>query len=281
MYLRGNATDGRFANTKLNKFQISYSKDHCWLRHLEGAKKLIACRGGPQPNDYLTRFFSYLDISGSLFSGRLSFPGKYWVDDATKGDEILRWPCYDSKGAVADRTSTLMAFMSSLSTSSSDLTSNFDRGSILIPDTAAQVKANLQAWWDSREPKLPDTTNDWRILPLPTKLNPSDTLENEAFSRTKLCFYGCIIYLHQMMHPSPSFPSQGPELVRAVNEIFDIAEKTPDGHGLEIGLYWGLFMAGVAIFNDVGNENFIRWKMRSDTKCVFVRVRICFHSALS
>jgi hypothetical protein len=49
--------------------QISRSENGLWLDHLQGARDLILFRGGPRTTDYLTRFFSFLDVSGSLSSG--------------------------------------------------------------------------------------------------------------------------------------------------------------------------------------------------------------------
>ncbi|RDL30213.1 uncharacterized protein BP5553_10491 [Venustampulla echinocandica] len=236
-------------------YEISYTQERSWLGHLQGAAGLIDSRGGPRPGHYLTRLFSLLDISGLPFSGRApSFKGAYWAGDITNGGEIVRWPYYDSRGAVADRTSALMTLITGLSD--------------LRPGTSNSATATLQAQWDSCPAELPDMSNDWRVLTIPT-LSESASLENEAFSRTRLCFYGCKIYISQILRPDYALPSQDQELARAINEILEIAEKTPEGHGLETGLYWGLFMAGVAIFNDVGKEKFIRRKMSVDTEGIF------------
>ena len=43
--------------------QISHSRNGLWLDHLQGARDLILFRGGPRTANYLTRFFSFLDIS--------------------------------------------------------------------------------------------------------------------------------------------------------------------------------------------------------------------------
>jgi Fungal specific transcription factor domain len=86
--------------------QISHSENGLWLQHLQGARDLIMYRGGPKSTDYLSRFFSLLDVSGSLFSG--SGPlieGNYWLEDSPStpnGDKlktgIQNWPAYDSNG---------------------------------------------------------------------------------------------------------------------------------------------------------------------------------------
>ena len=53
----------------LNFTQICYSENCLWQQHLQGARDLILFRGGPSCSSYLDRFFSLLDVSGSLFAG--------------------------------------------------------------------------------------------------------------------------------------------------------------------------------------------------------------------
>ena len=87
--------------------QISHSENSLWLDHLQGARDLILYRGGPaKTTDYLMRFFSLLDISGSLTSGGGTLiKGNYWLEEET-GDEqghkpksaVSNWPAYDPEG---------------------------------------------------------------------------------------------------------------------------------------------------------------------------------------
>ena len=84
--------------------QISQSRNCLWLEHLQGARDLILFRGGPKISDYLTRFFSLLDVSGSLCSGGGPLlQGNYWLDNDPVTDStgyhspggIVKWPYYD------------------------------------------------------------------------------------------------------------------------------------------------------------------------------------------
>jgi hypothetical protein len=68
---------------------------------------------------------------------------------------------------------------------------------------------------------------------------------------------------------------QPQEVKDAISEILEIAKQTPGGYGLEMGLYWGLFMAGVAIFNDDAAEDLIRQKLKAD-KSISIYVSICY-----
>jgi len=72
---------------------------------------LINYRGGPKTSDYLSRFFSNLDISGAIFGGgETLIKGNYWLEDEAPGspeDEkavirakpvIPNFPAYDPEG---------------------------------------------------------------------------------------------------------------------------------------------------------------------------------------
>lgn len=69
-------------------------------------------RGGPKTTDYLSRFFSLLDVSGSLFAGGGPLiEGNYWLEDAPQPDGnrpasgIRNWPAYDPEGVCHRPTS--------------------------------------------------------------------------------------------------------------------------------------------------------------------------------
>jgi hypothetical protein len=69
--------------------------------------------------------------------------------------------------------------------------------------------------------------------------------------------------------------------MEAIKDILEIAREIPEGYGLEMGIYWGLFMAGVAIFNDVVAEDLIRRSMKADpTSSIYVSKLSIFSSIL-
>lgn len=87
--------------------QVSHSENGVWLQHLQGARDLILNRGGPKTSDFLSRFFSLLDVSGALFAGdKPLIEGNYWLDDDVpstlegnkKKSAIPNWPAYDPEG---------------------------------------------------------------------------------------------------------------------------------------------------------------------------------------
>ena len=77
-----------------NTFEISLP----WQQHLSIARQMIRARGGAnsvQRNDkvsyFLTRWFAYLDVLGSLSGGkndRPLFGGNYWVNDSADGQDF-------------------------------------------------------------------------------------------------------------------------------------------------------------------------------------------------
>lgn len=134
------------------------------------------------------------------------------------------------------------------------------------------IHDELLLWWQQCPPALRDQSNDWRTQSRPRKLTIPETLEEEAFSSTKSCKDGCIIYLNHILDPLGEHP-QEQEVIEAVTDILEIAKEMPRGYGLEMGLYWGLFMAGIAIFNDLVAEELIRTKLKAETNSnIYVRI---------
>jgi hypothetical protein len=252
--------------------QISHTENSLWLEHLQGARDLILFRGGPSTTDYLTRFFSFLDISGSLSSGGGPLlEGNYWLydglqdkNDDHESNKLDNWPYYDTDHTMVNHFHELMVYMAKLSRLSAESMS--DTGSQrpeLIAEKVAHVHSELLAWWQTCPEKLRNQSNDWRRQPRPRKLTVPETLEEESFSSTRSCVQACIIYLHHILDPMGREP-QPKDVIDAISDILAIAQEIPEGYGLEMGLYWGLFMAGIAVFNDEVAEDLIRRKLRAD-----------------
>ncbi|TVY45807.1 hypothetical protein LOCC1_G004038 [Lachnellula occidentalis] len=242
-------------------YEITRSESSTWHEHLQGARDLILYRGGPKKDNYLTRFFSLLDVSGSLVSGTGTLiQGPYWIEDDKNFDtdgpkRVNTWPYYDNTNHVVDEFHHLMVYMAKLSALSAEAMGDQDPAIIAVK--AAQIHEGIWEWWDQSPSSLRDQSNDWRRLPRLQKLSVAETLEEEAYSSTKSVFAGCIIYLNHILDPCGHQP-ENPEVIKAVSEVLEIAKETPEGYGLEMGLYWGLFMAGVAVFNDPVAEDLIR-----------------------
>jgi hypothetical protein len=195
--------------------------------------------------------------------------GNYWLEDDIHPNVVeengKRWPYYDSDDIMIRRYHELMTYMARLSRLSAEGLSDLGlRNPDAVIEKVRVLHVDLITWWDGCPPRLRDQTTDWRRLPRPRKLTVPETLEEEAFSSCKACMKGCVIYLHHILDPFGHQP-QNEEVIEAISFILETAKETPEGFGLEMGLYWGLFMAGVAIFNDVVAEELIRHKLKSDT----------------
>ena len=139
---------------------------------------------------------------------------------------------------------------------------------------AFQIGSDLSEWWQSCPPALRDQGNDWRRQVRPRKLTVPETLEEEAFSSTKSCMYGCVIYLNHILDPLGR-ESQNPEVTEAIAQILEIAQEMPEGYGLEMGHYWGLFMVGISVFNDDETEALLRRKLKSDSRVsIYVSINL-------
>lgn len=237
-------------------------------------------RGGPRTSDFLCRFFSLLDISGSLSSGRGPLiQGNYWLEvgklsSVSLNQSHLNWPYYDDGSVMVDTFHELMVYMANLSKLSALSMTKFGRHNPrLIRDKAMSIQQGLHQWWTSRPTELRDQSNDWRCQPRSKPLTEPELLEQESFSSIRSCKNACIIYLQHIIHPTGIQP-QGSEVALAAESILDIARKTPEGFGLEMGLIWGMFMAGVAIFHDTEAEALIRRKLSSDASIsIYVSIR--------
>lgn len=154
-----------------------------------------------------------------------------------------------------------MARMSKLSSGS--MSEDVDQLQVKLE--TRQLEIGLGRWWQNCPPKLRDQSNDWRRQIRPRKLTVDETLEEEGISSIKCCLYGCVIYLNHILDPLAREP-QKPEVTEAIRNILDIANETPEGYGLEMGLYFGLFMAGIAVFNNYETEALLRRKLKADTR---------------
>lgn len=248
-------------------------------------------RGGPKTTDYLSRFFSLLDVSGSLFAGGGTLlEGNYWLEDDIPGSPdsgkekpvaIPNFPAYDPSGvgillpqptpaAKLDKQSNsnnfhqLMVYMARMSRLSSDSLDDM-KDQLQVKIDTITIRNELQTWWDNCPPSLRDQSNDWRKLVRPRKLTVSETLEEEGISSIKSCMYGCVIYLNHILDPVGHEP-QSYEVQEAIGGIIDIAKETPEGYGLEMGLYFGLFMAGIAVYNNPEIEDILRRRLKADTR---------------
>ncbi|CZT13609.1 uncharacterized protein RAG0_17109 [Rhynchosporium agropyri] len=256
-------------------FEISLPEHSRWSKHLRGARDLILLRGRPKTPHYLTRIFSRLDVSAALTAGRGPLiQGEYWLEedvfdeDGNKRNAILDWPAYDLNGVMINHFHYLMTFMAQLSRLSSESMAT-------AKSQGARIDSKLAEWWQSRPPVLRDQENNWRCQLRSQKLTLLQTLEKEAFSSIKSCMYGCVIYLNHLLNPLGCQP-ESPEVTKAIKEILENAQEVPEGYGLEMGHYWGLFMVGISVFNDKDKEALLRRKLSLNPRTSIYALKYSF-----
>lgn len=252
--------------------QISRSDKVVWDKHLQGARDLILYRGGPEPSNFLTRFFSYLDVAGSIFAGRPPLiSGNYWLEDPSDNEDSSgslpgkrEWPHYDSGGLMVDHFRGLMVYMAQLSSLSADsMTESGQENPTLIRQKAHVIRDDLLDWWRDVPPALRELRSEWRTTY--ANLSTAERLENEALASTKTVMLACIVYLNHIIDPLGNQMEKG-DVSQAVDEIIAFVDGTPENAGLEMGLFYGLFTVGAALFNDPEREAFVRRKLETDTK---------------
>jgi len=153
-----------------------------------------------------------------------------------------------------------MTFIAQLSRLSSESMAKIGKFGT-IKSQAEQIGNELAEWWQSCPPVLRDQRNDWRRQARPRILTILETLKEEAFSSIKSCMYGCVIYLNHILDPLGRQPQKS-EVTKAIKEILENAQEMPEGYGLEMGHYLGLFMVGISVFNDDEKEALLRRKLR-------------------
>lgn len=100
-------------------YEICYSGESLWLRDLKGARELIVHRQGLSTDHFLLRFFSLLDVSGSLLASQETLlPGNYWLGEQESSQMSHPWPYYDG-GLMVDNSHALMVYMARVSRLSS------------------------------------------------------------------------------------------------------------------------------------------------------------------
>jgi transcription factor-like protein len=130
---------------------------------------------------------------------------------------------------------------------------------------AIKIHADLQHWWQSCIPEVRNQSNNWRGQTRSRELTVAEALQEEGVSSTRSCVFACIIYVNHILNPVNREP-RSPEVTEAIAEIVEIAKETPEGYGLEMGIYFGLFMAGIAVFNEPEIEDVLRKKLKADTR---------------
>ena len=230
-----------------NTFEVTVP----WQQHLNIARQMILARGGPNSvhrkdkvSYFLTRWFAYLDVLGSLSGGSKEkplFSGKYWSDDSA-GEE----PDYqiDCLLGFTSRCVSILARIAELARTCDseriDAAGNLRPGWHPTPQTiqeAAKLKADLTDARQHRYQGCPHRRASTQIEDSSYAVELVTT--NEAFH------HAGFIHVNKRILGRPSTDM---EVQFAVREIVSALFKVRKGGTAEGCLLFPMFTAGCDAF---------------------------------
>ena len=223
-----------------NTFEVPIS----WQVHLHIARQLILARGVTQPTDqisyFLSRWFAYLDILGSLSGGRSNEPlssGKYWIsDDQSTSENDFQIDCLTG---FTSRCVVILAKVAELARECDRQRVN-DRGEIdhswraseVVRDKAERLRIDLRTArlhkYQGCPHRNPDPAEDLRD-------SREMAATNDAFH------WAGLIHLDRRVLGKTSDDA---EVQLAVNKIINALDKIRRGGTAEASLVFPMFTAG-------------------------------------
>lgn len=224
-----------------NTFEVPVS----WQNHLTVARRMLLARGGAgsvhrkdRVSYFLSRWFAYLDVLGSLSGGdQPLFGGEYWAADEVDEDHAFQIDC------LLGFTSRCVSILAKIAGLARDCdTQRIDSTGHLRPNwhpsasavtTAEKLKAELQDARTHRYPGCPHRQAG------DVNENKLDSLEmmatNDAFH------WAGQIHLNRRVLGKDS---SDPEVQTAVREIVDALSRVRKGGTAEACLIFPMFTAG-------------------------------------
>lgn len=223
-----------------NTFEVPIS----WQSHLNVARRMILARGVTHRTDqisyFLSRWFAYLDILGSLSGGRSEdtlFGGKYWASDDQGSDESdFQIDCLTG---FTSRCIVILAKVAELARDCDRQRIN-DRGEIdqdwrpsgEMKSVAEQLRNDL------REARL----HEYRGCPYRNPDPAEDLLESREMAASNAAFHWAgLIHLDRRVLGKTSADA---EVQLAVNKIISALDKIRRGGTAEACLVFPMFTAG-------------------------------------
>lgn len=214
-----------------------------WQSHLDVARRMLMARGGARSihkkdtvSYFLSRWFAYLDVVGSLSGGKKGpplFGGDHW---AIEGEDDFQIDCVNG---FTSRCVGMLARIAELAKQSDS--ERIDSDGAIIEDwtpsphiaaVAQELKTNLQAPRTHKYKGCPHrNSNDAAAV--------WDSIEmvatNEAFH------WAGLIHLHRRVLQTPAYD---PEVQRPVREIVIALDRVRKGGTAEACLLFPMFTAG-------------------------------------
>jgi len=243
-----------------------FEVDVPWQNHLSTARQMIIARGGPQSvrrkdkvSYFLSRWFAYLDVLGSLSGGkndRPLFSGNYWANDELDDDDFQ----IDCVLGFTSRCVSILAKVAELARQC-DI-ERIDADGTVRPDwapspnteaAAQKLRTDLQEArrhvYKGCSHRVSDSTNEnetgWDSLEM--------VATNEAFH------WAGLIHLDRRVLGRPS---SDPEVQKAVRDIVGALYKIRKGGTAEACLLFPMFTAGCDA-RDQGQRDLIMERIRT------------------
>lgn len=227
-----------------NTFEVPIS----WQSHLQMARSLVLARGGPQGVDrgdrvsyFLSRWFAYLDVIGSLSGNKTDTPlgSMYWSRSNAVHDSEFEIDCLMG---FTTRCVGSLARISELAKSCEPLRID-DEGNIRddwqpppdVYNKALAIKAELEE--GLAEPHIQHYTH------APPSPSNQDTAwdATEIYATNEMFHWGGLVHLYRRVLGKPA---SDPCVQNAIREIVELLYKVRRGSSAEACLLFPMFVAG-------------------------------------
>ncbi len=220
-----------------------------WQNHLNTARRMIVARGGPESvhrkdkvSYFLSRWFAYLDVLGSLSGGKNDqplFSGSYWANDDLDEENDFEIDCmlgFTSRCvSILAKIAELARQCDSERIDPNGTIQQYWRPSQKVTRAADKLQSDLQ---EARTHRFKGCNHSHKEAESETEKG-WDSMEmiatNEAFH------WAGLVHLHRRVYGKPS---SDPQVQTAVREIVGLLFKVRKGGTAEACLLFPMFTAG-------------------------------------
>ena len=229
-----------------NTFEVPIA----WQDHLSMARQMIIARGGPKTMEksdhaayFLSRWFAYLDVLGSLSGNKNDTPlgSWYWNSANESADTDFQIDCLYG---FTNRCVGLLAGIAELAKEVEPLRIAPD-GSINAafrpsPDVAARAETIRQELWKG----LTGAHAHKGCTHRSSRTSSSSEITwdaTEIDATNEMFHWAGLIHLYRRVH---NYPSSHPAVQQSVSQIIDLLFKVRSGSSAEACLLFPMFAAG-------------------------------------
>ncbi|KAL1646669.1 hypothetical protein SLS61_007743 [Didymella pomorum] len=250
-----------------NTFEVPIS----WQSHLQMARSMVLARGGPQGVDrgdrvsyFLSRWFAYLDVLGSLSGNKTDTPlgSMYWTRSNARHDEEFEIDCLMG---FTNRCVGSLARISELAKLCEPLRID-EKGSIRedwrptsdIEDQARTIQRELEEGLTQRHVQHCGHTSSSSPS---ASSSPQDTTTwdaTEIYATNEMFHWGGLVHLYRRVLGKPAHDAA---VQSAIHSIVELLYKVRRGSSAEACLLFPMFVAGCDA-QDAGHREKIMDRLR-------------------